>query len=319
MTSIVPPGELVYGMQLPIQSKSKTFVEDWEAEAGAGELAAVIRTADETGFFYVAVCDHLAVPKPMDAHMEATWYDTVATLGWAAGLTQHVRLLSHVYVMSYRHPLHTAKSFMTLDELSGGRAILGVGAGHLESEFELLGIDFATRGAVTDAAIDVIRVALAEEYPDVESRYWGHLHDAAMAPRPRQAPLPIWVGGSSKPALRRAAARGDGWLPQGTPREDMPGQIAYLLEHRRRTRGDDPIDLGTTIAPDFVYVGSPDWDVGERTISGPGERIAESLNEFGAMGVSHLQLRFRSRSLDELLDQMAAFHRDVAPHLHRPS
>lgn len=317
MTSIIPDGQLVYGIQLPIQSKSKTFVEDWEAAAGADELAAVIRQADETGFFYVAVCDHLAVPKPMDAHMQATWYDTIATLGWAAGLTHHVRLLSHVYVMSYRHPLHTAKSFMTLDELSGGRAILGVGAGHLESEFDLLGLNFAARGAVTDAAIDVVRAALTDEYPDIESRYWGHLHDAAMAPRPRQHPLPIWVGGSSKPALRRAAERGDGWLPQGTPRNEMPAQIAYLLEHRRRTRGDDPIDLGTTIAPDFLYVGTPAWDVGERTISGSGERIADSLNEFGAMGVNHLQIRFRSRSLDELLDQMAAFQRDVAPHLHR--
>jgi probable F420-dependent oxidoreductase len=318
VTSIVPPGELVYGIQLPIQSKSKTFVEDWEADAGADDLAAIIRTAEQTGFFYVAVCDHLAVPKPMDAHMQATWYDTVASLGWAAGLTQHVRLLSHVYVMSYRHPLHTAKSFMTLDELSGGRAILGVGAGHLESEFDLLEIDFAQRGAVTDAAIDVVRAAFRDEYPDVQSRYWGHVHDAAMGPRPRQSPLPIWVGGSSKPALRRAAERGDGWLPQGTPRAEMPDQIAYLLEHRRRTRGDDPIDLGTTIAPDFLYVGAPRWDVGDRAISGSPERIAESLNEFGAMGVSHLQLRFRSRSRDELLDQMQAFHRDVAPHLHRP-
>ena len=222
MTSIVPAGELVYGIQLPVQSKSKTFVEDWEADAGADALATLIRRADETGFFYVAVCDHLAVPKPMDAHMQATWYDTVATLGWAAGLTRQVRLLSHVYVMSYRHPLHTAKSFMTLDELSGGRAILGVGAGHLESEFDLLGLDFAARGSVTDAAIDVVRAALADEYPDVESRYWGHVHDAAMAPRPRQAPLPIWVGGSSKPALRRAAQRGDGWLPQGTPARRCP-------------------------------------------------------------------------------------------------
>ena len=318
MASIVPAGQLVYGMQLPIQSKSKTFVEDWEVDAGAAELAAVIRAADEHGFFYVAVCDHLAVPKPMDAHMQATWYDTVATLGWAAALTERVRLLSHVYVLSYRHPLHTAKSFMTLDELSGGRAILGVGAGHLESEFGLLGLDFAARGQVTDDAIDVVRAALADEYPDVQKPEWGHIHDGAMGPRPRQSPLPVWVGGSSKPALRRAAARGDGWLPQGTPRDEMPGQIAYLLEHRRRTRGDDPIDLGTTIAPDFLYVGTPAWDVGDRTISGSGRSIAESLNEFGRMGVNHLQVRFRSRSLDELLDQMAAFGRDVAPHLQRP-
>jgi probable F420-dependent oxidoreductase len=315
MASIVPAGQLVYGMQLQVQAKSKTFVEPWETDAGAAELRAIVQKADETGFFYVAVCDHLAVTKPLDAHMQTTWYDTVATLGWIAALTRHVRVMSHVYVASYRHPLHTAKSFMTLDELSGGRVILGIGAGHLEGEFELLGLDFAARGAVTDAAIDVLREALAHEYPDIDTPFWGHLAGAGMAPRPRQVPLPIWVGGSSKPALRRAAARGDGWLPQGTPRAEMPAQISYLLEHRKRTRGDDPIDLGTI--SEFLYIGEPAWDVGEHCRSGSPDAIAESLNEFGAMGVSHVQIRFRNRSLQELLDQMDAFHRDVAPHLHR--
>lgn len=315
MASIVPAGALVYGMQLQVQAKSKTFVEDWEADAGAAELAAIVRKADDTGFFYVAVCDHLAVTKPLDAHMDTTWYDTVATLGWIAGITERVRIMSHVYVLSYRHPLHTAKSFMTLDELSGGRAILGVGAGHLEGEFDLLGLDFAERGRVTDAAIDVVREALAHEYPDIDTPYWGHLADGGMAPRPRQSPLPIWVGGSSKPALRRAAERGDGWLPQGTPRDEMPDQIAFLLEHRKATRGDEPIDLGTIT--EYLYVGDPGWDVGEQTLSGDPAMLAERLNEFGAMGVSHLQVRFRNRTLDELLDQMDAFARDVAPHLQR--
>lgn len=313
--TIVPAGQLAYGMQLQVQAKSKTFVEDWEADAGAAELAAIVRKADESGFLYVAVCDHLAVTKPMDAHMGTTWFDTVATLGWIAALTSRVRLLSHVYVMSYRHPLQTAKSFMTLDELSGGRAILGVGAGHLEGEFELLGLDYAGRGGVTDNAIDVVRAAFTDEYPDVERSPWGHIHDGGLAPRPRQHPLPIWVGGSSKPALRRAAERGDGWLPQGTPRAEMSGQIDYLLEHRRRTRGDEPIDLGTIT--EFLYVGDPGWDVGDTTLSGSPDRIAASLNEFGALGVSHLQIRFRNRSLTELLDQMDAFARDVAPKLTR--
>jgi probable F420-dependent oxidoreductase len=315
VASIVPAGKLVYGMQLQVQAKSKTFVEDWEADAGADELRQMVQRADANGFFYVAVCDHLAVTKPMDAHMQTTWYETVATLGWIAALTTNVRIMSHVYVLSYRHPLHTAKSFMTLDELSGGRAILGVGAGHLQGEFELLGLDYEARGKVTDAAIDVIRAAFTDEYPDVDTPYWGHIHDGGLAPRPRQHPLPIWVGGSSKPALRRAAERGDGWLPQGTPRADMPAQIAFLLEHRKRTLGDAPIDLGTIT--EFLYVGDPGWDVGEQTLSGKPDYLAERLNEFAGMGVSHLQIRFRNRSLQELLDQMDAFGRDVAPLLSR--
>ena len=306
MASIVPAGRLVYGMQLQVQAKSKTFAEPWELDAGRDELAAIARKADETGFFYVAVCDHVAIPKPLDDHMRTTWYEPVATLGWLAGITSNVRLLSHVLVAAYRHPLVTAKAFMTLDELSDGRAILGVGTGHVEGEFRLMGLDFSTRGRVADAAIDVIREALASEYPVV-----GDIRDAGMAPRPRQSPLPIWVGGSSKPALRRAAERGDGWLPQGTSRADLPASIDYLLARRKATLGDEPIDIGTIT--ETLYVGEPGWDVGPRTLSGPGELLAERLREFGAMGVNHAQVRFRNRSLGELLDQMDAFSAEVAP------
>jgi probable F420-dependent oxidoreductase len=297
-------------MQLPVQSKSKTFAEDWEVGAGRDELEAIVRKADETGFFYLGVCDHIAVPRPIDEHMRTTWYDTVATLGWIAALTRNVRLLSHIYVLAYRHPLITAKAFMTLDELSAGRVVLGVGVGHLEGEFELLDVAYRGRGRRTDDAIDVIRAALTEEYPDVETPSWK-VHDAGLAPRPRQAQVPIWVGGSSRAALRRVAERGDGWIPQGTPRNEMPASIAYLLEHRKATLGDEPIDIG--VITEVLYVGKPGWDVGSRTISGSPEYLAERLNEFGRMGVSHLQVRFRSRSLQELLDQMDAFAAEVTP------
>jgi probable F420-dependent oxidoreductase len=301
MASIVPTGRLVFGMQLQVQSQSRLYAEPWEADAGRDALAAIARKADAQGFFYIAVCDHVAIPKPLDERMNTVWYDTVATLAWLAGITTTVRLLSHVFVVAYRHPLVTAKSFMTIDELSGGRAILGVGTGHVEREFEMLGADFAARGRVTDEAIDEIRAAFSGEY----------VHEAGMRPRPRQARLPIWVGGSSKPALRRAAERGDGWLPQGTPRAQMPEAIAYLREQRERVVGDDPIDIGAIT--EVLYVGRPDWDVGGHALTGKPEHIAERLREFAVMGVNHVQVRFRNRSLDELLDQMDAFGTEVAP------
>lgn len=310
MTSIIPEGRLVYGMQLPIQSQSRLYAEPWEADAGRDALEPIARKADETGFFYLAVCDHVAIPRPRDERMSTVWYDTIGTLGWLAGITQHTRLLSHVFNITYRHPLLTAKAFATLDELSGGRIILGIGAGHLEGEFELLGVDFSNRGPATDEAIDAIDAALTDEYPRHSGELWS-FHDAGIAPRPRQARIPIWVGGSSRPALRRAAERGDGWLPQGTPRHEMPDAIAYLLEHRKQARGDDPIDIGAIT--EVIYVGEPSWDVGGHTLSGDPETIADRLRQFGDMGVSHIQVRFRNRSLGELLDQMDAFHRTVAP------
>jgi hypothetical protein len=160
------PAPLLYGMQLPIQSQSTLYAEPWEADAGPVELVAIARAADRAGFAYVASCDHVAVPRRLAGAMSTIWYDPVATLAYLAGVTERVRLLSHVAVVGLRHPLVTAKQYATLDHLSGGRLILGVGAGHVEEEFDAVGADFARRGAVLDESIDALRAALgADEFP----------------------------------------------------------------------------------------------------------------------------------------------------------
>jgi probable F420-dependent oxidoreductase len=290
-------------MQLPIQSHSRIYVADWELGAGPEELLRVARAADDAGFLYVATCDHVAVPAELAPRMGTFWTDPVATLGAVAAATRRVRLLTHVYVLAYRHPLVAAKGFATLDWLSGGRLIAGVGAGHAEGEFEALGVDFAARGRLLDEALDALDAALREEFVD----------GVGAQPRPVQQPRPpIWVGGSSRPALRRAARRGDGWLPQGTPRKDMPAAIAYLREQREAAgRGDDPIDLGANAEP--LYLGSPTWDVGTWTRTGSAEELAASLREFADMGVTNVQVRFPARSCDELVDQITAFGAEVLP------
>jgi probable F420-dependent oxidoreductase len=304
VVAVVPAGRFGYGMQLPIQAQSTMFAEPWEAQAGPAELTAVARAADRLGFLYVAVCDHTAVPRRLAAAMGTTWYDTVATLGFLAGVTERVRLLSHVYVLALRQPLQAAKAFATLDALSGGRVILGVGAGHVAEEFALAGLDFAERGLALDAALDQVDAALRQEFT-------GEL---GQRPRPVQTPRPpIWVGGSSPAALRRAAAKADGWLPQGDARERMPEQIRRLRELRSRVRPEAPIEIGAIAEP--LYVGAPSWHVGRRCLAGKAEELAASLREYREMGVGHLQVRFRSRSLPELLDQMEAFSAEVAPQL----
>ena len=310
---IVPPGVFAIGMQLPVAAQSTVFVAPWEATAGPDELLRVAQACDRAGFFYVAVCDHVCIPRERAAAMSTVWYDPVATLGWLAAATRSVRLLSYVYVAAYRHPLQTAKAFATLDTLSGGRVILGVGAGHLEAEFAALGIDFARRGALLDDAIEVIAKAFVDEFPQHEGPVW-HVQDVGIRPRPVQRPRPpIWVGGNTPGALRRAAARGDGWLPQGTVRDQLPAQIATIREHRRRVRGDVPIEIGAN--SEWLYLGRPSFDLGPNSRSGSGEAIAASLLELRDMGVSHCGVRFRTRSCDELVDQIGAFAADVAPHL----
>jgi len=309
--TVVPRGELVYGMHLPIAAQSTSFAQPWEAAAGPAELRRVAEACDRSGFFYVAISDHVAVPRSHAAAMSTMWYDAVATLGFLAAATRRVRLLSYVWVAPYRHPLVTAKAFATLDALSGGRVILGVGAGHLEAEFAALGVDFTRRGALLDEAIDLICAAFRDEYPQHDGPTWP-VRDLGQRPRPVQQPRPpIWVGGSTKPALRRAAERGDGWLPQGVPEMGMPAAIAFITQHRARTRGDAPIEIGMN-AP-WLYVGTPTFDAGPNTRSGSAAELAEILRAIKQLGVQHCGVRLRSRSCDELIEQIEAFGREVGP------
>jgi alkanesulfonate monooxygenase SsuD/methylene tetrahydromethanopterin reductase-like flavin-dependent oxidoreductase (luciferase family) len=178
-------------------------------------------------------------------------------------------------------------------------------------EFDVLGADFARRGALLDEAIDGIAAALSEEFPTLEGPLWP-AKDLGVSPRPLQRPRPpIWVGGSTAPALRRAAARGEGWLPQTPKRSDMAVLVPKLLELRDELRPGDPIAVGALCGP--MHVGSASWELPRGTASGPPEALAEQLHEWVELGVSHLQLRFPSRSVEELCDQMAAFADTVAP------
>ncbi|WP_199828719.1 LLM class F420-dependent oxidoreductase [Streptomyces sp. XY413] len=313
MARVFPEGRLVYGMQLPVQSQSTIYAEPWEASATAADLAGIARAADRSGFGYVATCDHVAIPRRLAGPMSTVWYDPVATLSFLAGITEHVRLMSHVAILGLRHPLISAKQYATLDHLSGGRLILGVGAGHVQEEFEILGVDFARRGPVLDETLDALRAALGpEEYPEFEGELFS-FKDLGQLPRPAQERIPVWVGGSSPAAVRRAAVRGDGWLPQGDPRDRLPAQIARICELRAEAGVDAPFEVGAIT--EALYVGEPAWDTGRRTLTGKAEALAESLREYRALGVDQIQVRFRSRDRAELVDQITAFGAEVAPHL----
>jgi probable F420-dependent oxidoreductase len=309
VVTVLPAGRTVYGMQLPIQSQSSLYVQPWEPSAGPDELARVTLACESAGFFYVGVCDHTFIPERLAGAMGTTWYDTVATLGWLAGITTSIRLLSHIYVIALRHPLRSAKEFATLDVLSGGRVICGVGAGHVTEEFEQMGPDFDHRGAATDEAIAGLALGLVHEYPVLEGPCWT-ASGLGLRPRPIQSPRPpIWAGGSSPAALRRTARFADGWLPQSLGPD--AGMLADLRRMREEYRDGAPLDIGGIA--DFIYVGSPPAGVElpKGTVSGEPEKIAAYLRTFADAGVGQVQVRFPSRSVDELCDQIAAFGAEV--------
>lgn len=311
VVTVLPQSRLVFGMQLPIQSQSTIYVQPWEPAAGPEELAKVALACEAAGFFYVAVCDHTFIPTRLASAMGTTWYDTVATLGWLAGVTSDIRLLSHIYVVALRHPLRAAKEFATLDVLSGGRVICGVGAGHVSEEFDLMGPEFDRRGAATDEAVVGLAKGLTAEFPTLDGPRWKAA-DAGLKPRPVQSPRPpIWVGGSSPAALRRAARLADGWLPQSLgPNIEL---LATLRRLRDELRGGAPIDVGGI--SDFLYVGAPPpgLELPQATVAGPPEQLADYLRPFADAGVGQVQVRFPARSADELCDQIAAFGSEVVP------
>jgi probable F420-dependent oxidoreductase len=309
--SVVPDGVLAYGMQLPVQALSVRVSMPWEQDATVDDMVRVARACDAAGFLYVAVCHHVAIPREPAEMMSTQWFDPIATLAYLAAHTTRTRLMSNVFIAAYQAPLATAKAFATLDVLSNGRAIVGIGAGHVEGEFDALGVSFAKRGELTDHALTTIAAALTEEWTGPDST-----GEVGQRPRPVQQPHPpIWIGGSGKPALRRVATMADGWIPQATPLDQLPADIATILRERDRVRPGAVPEIGYHLV---AHVGEPTWDLPKGVMHGSPDRIAEFANtRLGAIGVSHLQVRLFARDANEHCDQIAAFGAEVGPHLVR--
>ncbi|WP_372734550.1 TIGR03619 family F420-dependent LLM class oxidoreductase [Nocardioides sp.] len=308
--SLCTPGTLQFGIQLPVQAQSKTFAQPWEADADHETIVAIAQAADRLGYLYVGVCDHPVIEKRREDWEGTTWYDPIVTLSYLAAVTERIHLLTHVLVLPLRHPLMVAKSASTLDALSGGRLILGVGAGYAKGEFDALGANHAERHRITNDSVTVLKAAFAEEFPVATTSSFTLDGSLGARPRPaREGGPPIWVGGSSPAALRRAATSADGWIPQGQRLEEALPMIAQLQELRQES-GQPPLDIGVYAD---VHVGN---DVTHRsTIHGSPDQIAETFAKHLDAGVGHVMVRFRSTSPDDLEDQLARFATEVAPHV----
>ncbi len=313
--AVTEPGTWIHGIQLPIQTLTRTLVDPWEDDASVDDLIAVAQRAEANGHAFVGVCDHVVVPDDDYAkHMTTTWYDTVATLAFLAAHTSSVQLLSVVWVAAYRHPLQTAKSFGTIDHLSGGRAILGVGAGHVEGEFAALGVDFSTRGRRLDEAIDAVRTAFDDTYVSFDGEFSSY-DRVGVAPRP-VANLPIWVGGSGPAAWRRAGARGDGYIPMGNSLD----QYSEIIDTMRTAavaagRPDTAFDVG--YMPGWAYLGVDDpADVPDglppAMVVGA-EAMAADIRAARDAGANTMHCKFRGRTLGEYLEQLDRFADEVVP------
>ncbi|MDH3755446.1 MAG: TIGR03619 family F420-dependent LLM class oxidoreductase [Acidimicrobiia bacterium] len=302
-----------YGIQLPVQTLTRTLADPWEDTATVADLVTIAQHAESTGLSFVGACDHVAIPDDdYAAHMTTTWYDPVATLSYLAARTNTVDLLSVVWVAAYRHPLVTAKAFGTLDHLSGGRAILGVGAGHVEGEFDALGIDFSSRGRRLDETLAALSGVFDETYVSHHVTYYDY--DAVgVGPQPVRGSIPIWVGGSGRTAWRRAGRFADGYIPMGNPLSQYPEIIDTIGGAAADAgRGDAEIAIG--YMPGWAHLTGPASDDLPPTVhSGGPEPLADDIRAARAAGADTMHMKFRARSLSEYLDQLDAFADTVLP------
>ncbi len=310
MASIVADGGWAYGLQLPVQTLTRRHVDPWEQDATVADLVAVVRKAEAIGCAFVGVCDHAAIPAEAE-ELSTTWYDPVATLGFLAAHTTSVRLLSEVLVAAHHHPLQTASTFATLDHLSGGRAILGLGAGHLEGEFAALGTPFAERGAILDETLEALSGVFREPYVSFAGEHFRY-GPVGVAPRPVTGALTTWIGGKGKAAWRRTGRFADGYIPMGNPLVQY-GEIVDTICESAATHGRDGarIDIGYMPGPAHLTGGRQEGLLPIQHHSA--QSLAEQIIAGRAAGAAVMHLKFRARTLAEYLEQFDAFAERVVP------
>jgi probable F420-dependent oxidoreductase len=260
--------------------------------AGPDSIRRAAVQAEELGFDDVWVSDHIAVPDGA-AYPPAFLYEPVITLTWAGAATARVGLGTTVLILPYRHPLHLAKELASLDQLSGGRVIAGAGVGWLEGEFDALGVPFAERGLRTDEAIDALRACWADDPVSYKGRTTSF---EGMKVRPKPAhPIPIWLGGSSEPALRRAVAKADGWHGNIAPDVAQP-----ILARLRAERPEESFTLSMRTSWDGLV--TPEAD------------IARDAEAFAAAGVQHVVATPVQGDVDAWLRSVEELWRILSPY-----
>jgi probable F420-dependent oxidoreductase len=273
-------------------------------------VAEIARAAEGAGFDACYVTDH---PFPPHRWLYGGGHhalDPFVALSFAAAATSRLRLQTHILVLPYRNPFLAAKATLSLDVLSGGRVTLGVAAGYLRGEFAALGADFEARDDVSDEAIRAMKRAWAEDDVRLEGRGFTAIGNS-MGFRPIQRPHPpIWVGGNSRRAIRRAVELGDGWVPfpntaamapyTRTPAmetlDDLAGRIAFARQHGEAVGRQAPLDVCYALLPLAAR------DAGS---------VRARIHELAALGVTWLTVGFAADTRREYVVALEGFAREV--------
>jgi probable F420-dependent oxidoreductase len=269
----------------PVVTMFPQLSGDWEKRASIEDLAQIAEAADRLGYHHLTCSEHIALPAAELNRRGARYWDPLATLGYLAARTRRIRLATHVLVLGYHHPLEIAKRYGTLDKVSNGRLILGVGVGSLKEEFELIGAPFDDRGARGDDALRALRASLSVPEPAYHGEFYS-FSGMVVDPCAVQDRVPIWIGGRTLRSLRRAATLADGWAP-------------FNVSLRQAREWLDRCDL----QPGFEVVLPPPAPLDP--INEP-ERTRDTLAEIEVHGATIISAIFTHTSLQHYLENLHA-------------
>jgi probable F420-dependent oxidoreductase len=305
-------------------------------EATPESIRAAAELAESLGFDAVCLEDHVILPPNQRSaypymsggawpSTAVCFYEMLTTLAFIGGLTHRVRLMTHALILPYRNPVLTAKMLATLDQLSGGRLIAAVGIGWNEDEFRLLGSPhYARRGRVADEYLRMFRILWTSDDPEFEGEF-ASIRDASFCPKPLQKPRPpIWVGGWSDAALRRAAEFGDLWFPTGFRRRDgiepgpapTPNDLRQVRMPKLRQLTSDfgrsPDQVGVGFTTDVLFARrrqrhDDNWFVGSP------DDIVDDLRRYQEVGVDNFVVTFPTKSNRQTREAMKRFAGEVMP------
>jgi probable F420-dependent oxidoreductase len=287
------------------------------------------REGERLGMHSAMIADHVVFPVASESAYPYTLdgkhpsggdaLETFSILGVVAGATETLRLVTSVLILPYRNPVLTAKTVASLDVLSGGRVVLGVGVGWLKEEFEALhSPPFGRRGAVTDEWLAIFKQLWTQSPATFKGKFYEYA-DIRCEPLPLQKPHPpIWVGGHSAAALRRTARHADGWHPVGAvaasplPPDEMRRHLATLRQ-LTETEGRDFSTIHISYKAPLYDTAIPDRDGSRRSFSGQPGQIADDIRSFAAIGVHELIFDFRGESLSGSIERLQRFAAEVMP------
>jgi probable F420-dependent oxidoreductase len=289
-------------------------------------IAAVADLAEEAGFDALWLGDHIMFPShssssyPVvdkangtDIRSDEPVFEPLAVMAWLGARTRRVRIGLSVLVVPYRNPVVTAKFFASLDVLTEGRLIIGAGVGVMEEEFEALAVAYKDRGAVTDDYLRVMRELWTSDDPSFEGEHYRLKPGLRFLPKPVRGTIPIWIGGNTKFALRRAARLGDGWLAVYLDHTQIRDGWARLRD-LTVAEGRDPDAL--TLAHQMRFFINDEHYPAAPPGVGPVAKVVDDIARMAELGVQHLELAMPpGPTTADILEQMHRFAEDVRPQL----